>query len=125
MAERYFPIIIKMSGETEVIEGQLDRLKNPRTVERINDLLPIQGKVNNYKDFQYSLIKIGLNIGKETSISEVEPGIIAYWPLNDAICIYTDAGKPYSPVNPVGIITKNLELLKKSRLSTRLKIEKA
>lgn len=125
MVEPQLSIIIRLSGQSEVIEAQLDRMKNPRTMERIKEILPIRGKVNKYKDFQYSVINIGLEIGKETTISEVEGGIIGYWPLNDALCIFTKEGKPYTAISPVGTVTKNLELLEKARLSTILTIEKA
>jgi len=54
----------------------------------------------------------------------VEKGTIAYWPLGKALCVFFGDSQPYSPVNILGKVTKNLELFERVESGTRIKVEK-
>ena len=107
----------------EFMEGELERIKNPRTVEAIRDILPINGKANIYKNDQIYISNFGLKMGREKSVKSAEKGDIAYWPMSGAICFFRENIEPYSEVNLIGKITSNVQLLEKIKSGTRLTIE--
>jgi len=49
---------------------------------------------------------------------------LAYWPMGNAVCIFYGETQPYSPVNVIGLLTKNLDLFRKVKSGMRIKIEK-
>jgi len=63
-------------------------------------------------------------MGIEKASPTVEKGDLAYWPMGSALCIFWGETKPYSPVNIVGKVTKNLELFEKVKSGTKIVIEK-
>ncbi len=54
---------------------------------------------------------------------KVEKGAIAFWPMGSAICVFYGESQPYSPVNILGKITKNLELFKQVKSGTKIRVE--
>jgi len=44
--------------------------------------------------------------------------------MGSALCIFYGESQPYSPVNVVGNITKNLELFRKVRSGTVIRVER-
>jgi len=117
-------IKVKIIEDEEEMKGELYRIKNPRTVEAIRDLLPITGKVNVYKGNEIYISNIGLDIGREKAIKAAEKGDIAFWPMSGAICFFKEDMVPYSEINPVGKITSNIELLNKMKSGILISIEK-
>ncbi|NHI91125.1 MAG: hypothetical protein EAX96_01395 [Candidatus Lokiarchaeota archaeon] len=117
-------IKITIQDENEQMEGELERIKNARTVEAIRDLLPIIGKSNIYKVNEIYMSNIGLDIGREKTVKNAEKGDIAFWPMSGAICFFKEAMEPYSEINLVGKITKNIGLLEKVRSGMLITIEK-
>ena len=117
-------IKVKIMEDEEEMMGELSRIKNPRTVEAIRDLLPITGKVNIYKENEIYISNIGLDIGREKAIKAAEKGDIAFWPMSGAICFFKEDMIPYSEINPVGKITSNIELLNKMKSGILISIEK-
>jgi len=103
-------------------EGELVRHLAPRTVEAIVKRLPIDGRVAVWKEEVY--FEIPIKMGEEKSKSKVETGTIAYWPMGSALCIFYGKSQPYSPVNVVGHVTKNLDLFRKAKSGTRIRVEK-
>ena len=113
---------IRMYGVGEA-EGELIKVLAPLTVEALLRRLPIEGRVHPIEGGV--AILIGLGRGEEKSTRGVEAGTIAYWPMEDSLCLYHSSARPYTPVNRVGRITEGLELLRKVRSGGRIRIEAA
>ena len=103
-------------------EGELVRHLAPRTVDMIVRKLPIEGRAAIWKEEVY--FEIPVKMGKEKAKATVEKGTIAFWPMGSALCIFYGESQPYSPVNVLGKVTKNLELFSKVRSGTTIKVEK-
>lgn len=99
-------------------EGELVRHQAPRTVDAIVKALPLEGRAALWEEEVY--FQIPVKVGEEKARSTVETGTIAYWPMGNALCIFYGKSQPYSPVNVVGRIIKNLELF--SRVKSGMKI---
>ena len=110
--------IIDGIGEAE---GELIRYLAPRTVDAIVNRLPIEGRAALWKEEVY--FEISVKMGEEKAKSTVETGTIAYWPMGSALCIFYGSSQPYSPVNVVGRITKNLEIFKQVKSVTKIRVE--
>jgi len=106
-------------GETE---GELIRHLAPRTVDAITKTLPIEGRAALWKQEVY--FEISIKMGDEKAKPKVEKGTIAYWPIGNALCIFYGETQPYSPVNIVGKITKDLEIFAEIKSGTRIRVEK-
>jgi len=103
-------------------EGELVRHLAPRTVDMIVRKLPIEGRAAIWKEEVY--FEILVKMGEEKAKATVEKGTIAFWPMGSALCIFYGESQPYSPVNVLGKVTKNLELFSKVRSGTTIKVEK-
>jgi hypothetical protein len=101
-------------------EGELIRHLAPRTIGAIANQLPIEGRVAIWKEEIY--FEIPVEMGDEKAKAEVETGTIAYWPLGKALCVFYGETQPYSPVNILGKITKNLEIFAEIKSGTRIKV---
>ncbi|KPV63779.1 MAG: hypothetical protein AOA65_1188 [Candidatus Bathyarchaeota archaeon BA1] len=116
-----FPIRFIIEGVGEA-EGELIRFSAPRTVDAILRRLPIEGRAAIWKEEVYfeTLVRMGEEKAKPT----VERGAIAYWPMGNALCIFYGESQPYSPVNIVGRVTKNLELFGRVKSGAKIRVEK-
>ncbi|MEM1590052.1 MAG: cyclophilin-like fold protein [Candidatus Bathyarchaeia archaeon] len=103
-------------------EGELVRHLAPRTVDAIIRRLPVEGRAAVWKEEVY--FEVPVRMGEEKARSTVEKGTIAFWPMGSALCIFYGESQPYSPVNVLGKITKNLELFSNVRSGTVIKVEK-
>jgi len=97
--------IIESTGEAE---GELIRHLAPRTVDAIVKKLPVEGRAALWKEEVY--FEIPATMGEEKAKPTVKKGDLAYWPMGHAFCIFYGDSQPYSPVNVIGHVTKNLEL---------------
>jgi hypothetical protein len=111
--------IIEKLGEAE---GELVRHLAPRTTDAITKRLPLEGRAALWKEEVY--FEIAVKAGEEKAKPTVEKGTIAYWPMGSAICIFYGESQPYSPVNIIGTVTKNLELWEQVKSGTKIRIEK-
>jgi hypothetical protein len=111
--------IIEDLGEAE---GEFIRHLAPKTVELIVRNLPLEGRAALWKEEVY--FEIPVKMGEEKAKRIVEKGTIAFWPMGSAICIFYGESQPYSPVNVLGRITKNLEIFGKVKSGTVIRIEK-
>jgi hypothetical protein len=111
--------IIENLGE---VEGEFVRHMAPRTVDAILKKLPVEGRAALWKEEVY--FETPLKAGEEKAKPTVEKATIAYWPMGSAICIFYGESQPYTPVNIVGKVTKNLELFKQVKSGTKIRIEK-
>lgn len=112
-------LIIESVGN---VEAEFIRFRSPRTVDAIIRQLPIEGRSALWKDEVY--FEIPIKMGNEKSSATVEKGDIAYWPMGNAFCIFWGETQPYSPVNIIGKVTKNLELFEKVKSGMKIIIEK-
>jgi hypothetical protein len=101
-------------------EGELIRHLAPRTIGAIAKQLPIEGRIAIWQEEIY--FEIPVEMGDEKAKPEVEKGTIAYWPLGKALCVFYGDTQPYSPVNILGKITKNLEIFADTKSGTRIKV---
>ena len=115
------PIKFIVTGFGEA-EGELVRIVSPRTTDAIIRALPIEGRAALWKQEVY--FDIPVKMGNEKSKPTVEKGTLAYWPMGAAFCIFWGETQPYSPVNIVGKVTKNLEIFEKVKSGTKIVIEK-
>ncbi len=110
--------VIEGIGEAE---GELVRFLAPRTIDTIVRKLPVEGRAALWKEEIY--FEIPVKIGEEKAKPTVETGTIAFWPMGSALCIFYGQSQPYSPVNVVGKVTKNLELFKQVKSGATIKVE--
>ena len=111
-------IIVEGLGEAE---GELIRHLSPRTVDAIANRLPIEGRAALWKEEVY--FEIPVKMGEEKAKATVETGTIAYWPMGSAICIFYGSSQPYSPVNIIGKVTKNLEMFRQVKSGMKIRVE--
>ncbi|MDH5663532.1 MAG: cyclophilin-like fold protein [Candidatus Bathyarchaeota archaeon] len=121
MSVSRIPIKFTIEGIGEA-EGELIRHLGPRTVDAIAKRLPIEGRAALWKEEVY--FQISVKMGKEKAEPTVEKGSIAYWPVGNALCIFYGESQPYSPVNIVGQVIKNLEMFEQVKSGTKIMVEK-
>jgi hypothetical protein len=102
-------------------EGELVRFLAPRTIDMIVRKLPIEGRAALWKEEVY--FETPIKMGEEKAKGTVENATIAFWPMGSAICVFYGDSQPYSPVNILGKITKNLELFKQVKSGTKIRVE--
>jgi hypothetical protein len=111
---------IENTGEAQ---GELIRHLSPRTVDAILKKLPIEGRAALWKQEIY--FEIPVAAGEEKAKTTVKKGDIAYWPMGKALCIFYGETQPYSAVNMIGQITKNLEVFSTIKSGTVIKVIRA
>lgn len=102
-------------------KGELVRIYAPLTVEKLLNRLPLEGRAHPTRG-GFSFI-VGIKRGEEKSVREVEAGTIAYWPMSDSVCIFYSTTSTISPVNRVGKVTENLELMARVASGARIRFE--
>ncbi|MBE3116978.1 hypothetical protein IMZ68_07210 [Candidatus Bathyarchaeota archaeon] len=110
--------LIENLGEAE---GELVRFLAPRTIDMIVRKLPVEGRSAIWKEEVY--FEIPIKMGEEKAKPTVEIGTIAFWPMGSALCVFYGQSQPYSPVNILGKITKNLEVFKQVKSGAAIKVE--
>jgi hypothetical protein len=103
-------------------EGELVRFLAPRTVDMIVRKLPIEGRAALWKEEIY--FETPIKMGEEKAKATVELGTIAFWPMGSAICVFYGGSQPYSPVNVLGKVMKNLEIFEQVKSGTKIKVER-
>lgn len=115
------PIIFVIEGIGKA-EGELTRHLAPRTVEAIAKKLPLEGRAALWEEEIY--FEIPIKMGNEKAKPTVERGEIAYWPMGNALCVFYGTSQPYSQVNIIGKITKDLELFRLVKSGTKIAVKK-
>ncbi len=116
------PIKFVIEGIGEA-EGELVRHLAPRTVEAIMNKLPLEGRAALWKEEVY--FEIPVKMGKEKAKPTVDRGAIAFWPMGNALCIFYGESQPYSPVNIIGRVTRNVEMFGRVKSGVKIKVDKA
>ena len=111
-------IQVDNSGDAE---GEFIRHLAPRTVEAFLKKMPLEGRTAVWKEQVY--FEVPVKIGEEKPTTQVKKGTITYWPMGSALCIFFGDSQPYSPVNVVGQVTKNLELFESVRSGVRIRVQ--
>ncbi len=50
--------------------------------------------------------------------------MLAYWPMGGAFCIFYEKARPYSPINPIGRILENLDVISKIKSGTIITVKR-
>jgi len=121
MSVSRIPIRLIVDGVGKA-EGELVRIRSPRTADAIIRRLPLEGRAALWQKEVY--FSIPVKMGNEKAKPTVEKGTLAYWPMGSAFCIFYGETQPYSPVNIIGKVTKNLELFESVKSGTKIIVEK-
>ncbi len=113
-------LIVEGYGEAE---AELVRFQSPMTVDNLAKALPFEGRAARWKEEVY--FETPVKMGAEKAKSKVEVGMMAYWPMGSALCVFYGPTQPYSPVNVIGKITSNLEMFRTLKSGTKIRVEKA
>ncbi len=119
---------IKIEFENTSIDAVLN---NSETADKIKKILPLSNSVNIWGDEIY--FSIGVNDGEIDSKEVVELGDLGYWPPGNAFCLFfglTPASEgdkimPASPVNIIGKILSDLEILKSIKSGEKVSVKLA
>ncbi len=103
-------------------EGELVRHLAPRTVDALVRRMPLEGRAALWGDEVY--FEVPVKMGEEKARAAVEGGTIAFWPMGSALCVFPGGSQPYSPVNVLGRVTKNLELFRGVKSGTKIRVER-
>jgi len=114
------PVRFVIEGVGEA-EGELVRYLAPRTVEAVTKELPLEGRAALWKQEIY--FEIPVKMGEEKAEPTVVKGAIAYWPMGKALCIFYAESQPYSSVNVIGKITKNLGIFENVKSGAKIRVE--
>ena len=93
--------------------AELVRHFAPLTIGTVLKNLPLQDRVHRYVD-KFAYIETGLMIGPEKHRTQFHRGDIAYLTSNSSICVFVQDAK-VQPMNSLGIVTSNLEVIESSR----------
>jgi hypothetical protein len=121
MSVSRIPIRLIVEGVGKA-EGELVRISSPRTVDAIIRRLPLEGRAALWQQEVY--FGIPVKMGNEKAKTTVEKGALAYWPMGSAFCIFYGETQPYSAVNIIGKVAKNLELFESVKSGTTIIVEK-
>jgi len=113
-------MIIEGVGEAD---GELIRHLAPRTVDAIAKKLPVEGRAALWKEEVY--FEIPVTMGEEKAKPTVKKGDLAFWPMGNALCVFYGDSQPYSPVNIVGQVTKNLESFSRVKSGAVIRVVRA
>ena len=93
--------------------AELIRHLAPLTIGTILKSLPLQDRVHRYAD-KFIYIETRLVIGPEKHRTQFRRGDIAYLTSNSSICVFVQDAK-VQPMNSLGTVTSNLEIIESSR----------
>lgn len=94
----------------------------PLTIASILKGLPLQDRVHRY-EHKFIYIETGLVIGAEKQKTRFRRGDIGYLTSNGSICIFMQ-DTTAQPMNPVGFVITNLEILESAQPGDVLVIKK-
>jgi hypothetical protein len=104
-------------GEIVVTAG----LSDTDTARLVADALPIESKAQRWGRELYFAIPVQSD--EEDAQAEVASGTVAYWPPGRALCLFFGQ-QPYSPVNVVGSLERDPEVLGAVQAGTPVRVEK-
>jgi hypothetical protein len=102
--------------------GELIRFLAPRTVDALVRKLPLEGRAALHQSEVF--FEVPPIMGEEKAKNTADKGMLAYWPMGRAFCIYYEKVRPYSSVNPIGRVTENLLVFGQVKSGTKIRVEK-
>jgi uncharacterized protein len=102
------PVIIQISNKG-MAPSEMIRHLSPLCVRMILNSLPIQDRIHKISE-SIVYIETSLVIGAEKQKTHFKRGDIAYMTSNSSICIFTK-DSVVTPMNHIGIVKSNLELI--------------
>jgi hypothetical protein len=90
-------------------KAEIVRHSAPLTAAEVLKSLPLQQIAHNFQN-KFIYIETELNIGREKQRTQFKKGQIAYMTFHGSICIFIN-DTISTPMNPLGMIVSNLELL--------------
>lgn len=110
---------LKITAGEVVVHAELGE---SHTARAIVDALPMKSSAQLWGDEVYFEIPVHEN--EEDPRAEVESGAVAYWPPGKALCLFFGQ-RPYSPVNLVGKIVGDPNVLSTVRDGDPVTVEAA
>jgi len=116
--------------DDESVSVELDDSQSPKTVKAILENLPIEVNINKWGQELYT-DRTPIAAQEENAKSEISLLDVAFWPEGNALCLFygsTPISKdskilPASPVNIVGRITSQQNIIDKVKDTTRVVIK--
>jgi hypothetical protein len=106
------PILIELAEKGQV-NGDIFRHLSPITINSLMRKMPLQGRVIRFRDhFVYFLS--GVIAGVEKAKKQFKEGDISFYASNGAMCFFMKDCDLSTPMNYLGRISSNLDLLKKA-----------
>ena len=107
------PLILEISNKG-VVECEIIRHLSPITTKLILNGLPLKDRIHK---LQGALVymETGLIIGAEKQRSRFRRGEMAYLTANGSVCIFVKDCPAISTMNPIGLITSNLQILESAQ----------
>ena len=103
--------------------AELVRHLAPLTASALLKSLPLQDRVHRYAD-KFIYIETRLTIGAEKQKARFHRGDIAYLTSNSSICVFMQDAT-VQPMNSLGIVTANLEVIESTQPGDVMIVKKA
>jgi uncharacterized protein len=115
------PVIIQISNRG-MAACEMIRHLSPLCVRIILNSLPIQDRIHKISE-SITYIETKLTIGAEKQKTHFKRGDIAYMTSNSSICIFTK-DSVVTPMNHIGIIKSNLEIIEATQSGDVMTLKK-
>jgi len=107
------PLILEISNKG-VVECEIIRHLSPITTKLILNGLPLKDRIHKLQE-ALVYMETKLIIGAEKQRSRFRRGEMAYMTANGSVCIFVKDCPAISTMNPIGIITSNLQILESAQ----------
>jgi hypothetical protein len=97
--------------------------ERPRTCEAIWQVLPLEAKLEVWKEEVY--FEIPVKIPPESPTPKTTAGDVSYWPEGPGFCIFFGRSQPISPVNTFAKIKSGIENFRKVKKGDRITVRRA
>ena len=115
------PVIIQISNKG-MAACEMIRHLSPLCVRIILNSLPIQDRIHKISE-SITYIETKLTIGAEKQKTHFKRGDIAYMTSNSSICIFTK-DSVVTPMNHIGIIKSNIEIIEATQSGDVMTLKK-
>jgi len=96
-------------------------LNESNTAEALWDALPLESEAHRWGDEVY--FETPVRSSEEDARADVPTGAVAYWPPGNALCLFFGQ-QPYSPVNIVGQLDGDPNVLARVRDGEAVRVER-
>jgi len=107
------PLVLEISNKG-VVECEIIRHLSPITTKLILNGLPLKDRIHKLQE-ALVYMETKLIIGAEKQRSRFRRGEMAYMTANGSVCIFVKDCPAISTMNPIGIITSNLQILESAQ----------